>query len=40
MSAVEVAVTGLGVVSPHGDDPGAMFDALLRGESALRPVLP
>lgn len=40
MSAVEVAVTGLGVVSPHGDDPGAMFDALMRGESALRPVLP
>ncbi|VTU13780.1 beta-ketoacyl-[acyl-carrier-protein] synthase family protein [Variovorax sp. RA8] len=40
MSAVEVVVTGLGVVSPHGDDPGAMFDALMRGESALRPVLP
>ncbi|MGK6308933.1 beta-ketoacyl-[acyl-carrier-protein] synthase family protein [Variovorax sp. DT-64] len=40
MSAVEVTVTGLGVVSPHGDDPGAMFDALMRGESALRPVLP
>lgn len=36
----EVAVTGLGVVSPHGDDPRAMFDALMRGESAIRPVFP
>jgi len=35
-----VAVTGLGVVSPHGDDPQAMFAALLRSESALRPVFP
>lgn len=34
------AVTGLGVMSPHGDDPQAMFDALMRGESAVRPVLP
>ncbi|OUM02193.1 beta-ketoacyl-[acyl-carrier-protein] synthase family protein [Variovorax sp. JS1663] len=40
MSVVEVAVTGLGVVSPHGDDAGAMFDALMRGESALQPVFP
>jgi 3-oxoacyl-[acyl-carrier-protein] synthase II len=36
----EVAVTGLGIVSPHGDDPQAMFDALMRGESALAPVFP
>jgi 3-oxoacyl-[acyl-carrier-protein] synthase II len=35
-----VAVTGLGVVSPHGDDPQAMFAALMRSESALRPVFP
>ena len=35
-----VAVTGLGVVSPHGDDPQAMFAALLRGASALQPVFP
>ena len=35
-----VVVTGLGVVSPHGDAPQAMFDALLRGESALQPVFP
>jgi 3-oxoacyl-[acyl-carrier-protein] synthase II len=35
-----VAVTGLGAVSPHGDDPLAMFAALMRAESALRPVFP
>ena len=40
MSAAPVAITGLGVVGPHGDDAQAMFDALLRGESALRPVFP
>ena len=31
-------VTGLGVASPHGLDPDTMFAALLRGESAVRPV--
>jgi 3-oxoacyl-[acyl-carrier-protein] synthase II len=31
-----VAITGLGVVSPHGCDVGLMFDALMRGESAVR----
>lgn len=36
----QVAVTGLGVVSPHGDDAQAMFAALMRGESAIRPVFP
>jgi 3-oxoacyl-[acyl-carrier-protein] synthase II len=35
-----VAVTGLGVVGPHGDDPQAMFAALMRGESALQAVFP
>jgi len=35
-----VAVTGLGVVAPHGDDLGSLFDALLRGDSALAPVFP
>lgn len=35
-----VAVTGLGVVSPHGDDHREMFAALMRGESAVRPILP
>jgi 3-oxoacyl-[acyl-carrier-protein] synthase II len=34
--ADSVAVTGLGVVGPHGDDPGAMFDALMAGTSGLR----
>ncbi len=36
----DVAITGLGVVSPHGDDPRQMFAALMRGESAVRPVFP
>jgi 3-oxoacyl-[acyl-carrier-protein] synthase II len=31
-----VAVTGLGAVTPHGDDPDAFFAALMRGESAIR----
>ncbi|MFO1224790.1 MAG: beta-ketoacyl-[acyl-carrier-protein] synthase family protein [Burkholderiaceae bacterium] len=34
------AITGIGVVSPHGDEPQAMFDALLRGVSAVRQVHP
>jgi len=40
MTPVDVAVTGLGVISPHGDDPRAMFAALMRGESAIQPVFP
>ncbi len=36
----EVAVTGLGVISPHGNAPREMFAALMRGESAIRPVFP
>ncbi|MET3516242.1 3-oxoacyl-[acyl-carrier-protein] synthase II [Pseudacidovorax sp. 1753] len=36
----QVAITGLGVVSPHGEDAQAMFAALMRGESAIRPVFP
>jgi 3-oxoacyl-[acyl-carrier-protein] synthase II len=35
-----VAVTGIGLVSPHGDDPDRMFDALMRGESAVHTVFP
>jgi 3-oxoacyl-[acyl-carrier-protein] synthase II len=31
-----VAITGLGVIGPHGDDPGVMFDALMAGRSGLR----
>ncbi|GAP33788.1 beta-ketoacyl synthase N-terminal-like domain-containing protein [Piscinibacter sakaiensis] len=33
-------VTGLGLVAPHGRDPAAVFDALCRGDSAVRPILP
>ncbi|MES2532637.1 MAG: beta-ketoacyl-[acyl-carrier-protein] synthase family protein [Pseudomonadota bacterium] len=35
-----VVVTGLGVIASHGDGPTALFDALMRGESAIRPVFP
>lgn len=35
-----VAVTGLGVVAPHGNDHGRLFAALVRGDSALEPVFP
>jgi 3-oxoacyl-[acyl-carrier-protein] synthase II len=31
----QVVVTGIGVVSPHGDDPVQMFDALMAGNSAI-----
>jgi 3-oxoacyl-[acyl-carrier-protein] synthase II len=30
-----VAVTGIGLVSPHGDSPDAVFDALMSGRSAI-----
>ena len=30
-----VWVTGIGLVSPHGDDAGQAFAALMRGESAV-----
>lgn len=33
-----VFVTGLGLVSPHGGDPGEVFDRLYAGESAIRKV--
>jgi 3-oxoacyl-[acyl-carrier-protein] synthase II len=36
----EVAVTGLGVVAPHGDHPDTLFEALLQGRSAIAPVFP
>ena len=35
-----VVVSGLGAVTPHGDDVATIFDALMRGESALAPVFP
>ncbi|QSI30027.1 beta-ketoacyl-[acyl-carrier-protein] synthase family protein [Variovorax sp. RKNM96] len=40
MNHHEVAVTGLGVMAPHGDEPGALFEALLQGRSAIQPVFP
>jgi len=36
----EVCVTGLGVVAPHGGEPGTLFQALLDGQSAIQPVFP
>ncbi len=36
----EVAVTGLGVLAPHGDQPDTLFEALLQGRSAIAPVFP
>jgi 3-oxoacyl-[acyl-carrier-protein] synthase II len=35
-----VMISGLGVISPHGHDAHTMFDALMRGESAVRDVFP
>ena len=35
-----VAVTGLGAIAPHGIDDHAIFESLMRGESALKPVFP
>ena len=35
MSARDVVISGLGLVSPHGDDPAVAFDSLLRGHSAI-----
>jgi 3-oxoacyl-[acyl-carrier-protein] synthase II len=35
MSARGVVISGLGLVAPHGDDVNVVFDALLRGQSAI-----
>ena len=35
-----VLVSGIGLISPHGDDPLRSFQALMRGESAVRQVFP
>jgi 3-oxoacyl-[acyl-carrier-protein] synthase II len=37
---LRVVVSGLGAIAPHGDDPQRLFDALLRGESAVHPIFP
>jgi 3-oxoacyl-[acyl-carrier-protein] synthase II len=39
-AAQAVVVSGIGVISPHGNDAQAMFAALMRGESAIRQVFP
>ena len=36
----EVCVTGLGLMAPHGGEPDALFQALLDGQSAIRPIFP
>jgi 3-oxoacyl-[acyl-carrier-protein] synthase II len=33
-----VFVTGLGLVSPHGEDPGQVFERLYAGQSAIRKI--
>ncbi len=38
MRGRRVFVTGLGFVSPHGENPADIFDSLCRGESAIRLV--
>ncbi len=38
MRGRRVFVTGLGFVSPHGEDPAQVFDRIFRGESAIRVV--
>jgi len=37
---IRVAITGLGLITPHGDTPDKVFAALMRGESAVQPVFP
>ena len=38
MGGRRVFVTGLGLVSPHGEDPAAIFERICLGESAIRMV--
>jgi 3-oxoacyl-[acyl-carrier-protein] synthase II len=35
-----IVVTGLGAVSPHGDELATLFDALWHGHSAIAPIFP
>ncbi len=35
MNRPRIAITGLGIVAPHGNEPGLVFDALCRGRSAV-----
>jgi 3-oxoacyl-[acyl-carrier-protein] synthase II len=36
MTSRRVVITGLGIVSPLGDDPASLFPRLMKGESAIR----
>ena len=38
MSVCRTFITGIGVVSPHGDDLDAVFHRVFAGESAVRKV--
>ncbi|CAN5682253.1 beta-ketoacyl-[acyl-carrier-protein] synthase family protein [soil metagenome] len=40
MNVRAVIVTGMGVVAPHGDGLSALFEALMRGRSAIEPIFP
>jgi 3-oxoacyl-[acyl-carrier-protein] synthase II len=40
MTISRLAVTGLGSIVPHGDQPESVFAAVMRGDSAVRPVFP
>ena len=37
---IEVAVTGLGAMAPHGDNAGSVFEALMAARSAIAPIFP
>lgn len=37
MTTRRVAITGVGLISPHGDNPDTVFDALMAGRSAIGP---
>ncbi|KAB2970784.1 beta-ketoacyl-[acyl-carrier-protein] synthase family protein [Zoogloea sp.] len=37
MSTRRVVITGVGLISPHGESPDSVFDALMAGRSAIAP---
>lgn len=39
-STHKVVVTGMGLISPHGDDLATVFEAVMAGQSAVKPVFP
>ena len=40
MNPRAVVITGMGVVAPHGDSCTTLFEALMKGRSAIQPVFP